>query len=541
MALACGALLIYVVGRGTTFFYDEWNFILERRTGGLDAFFRPHGGHWSTIPVAVYRVLFAVVGLRHYGVYRAVLIAFHLACCILFYLVARRRIGELLALLPTILLIFLGSAWQDILWPFQIGYLGSIGAGLASLLALDARSRRGDLLAAIALLVSMASSGLGIPFALAALVEVLLLRAWRRLWVAVVPLACFGIWYLTYGRGASGAAISNLGHLPSYVMRSALAAAAGIAGATGRWQNLVGLAGLALVAVALIAGRRLTPRLLMLLSIPLVFWGLAALTRAQIDEPAASRYLYPGAIFLLLIAVEVLSSFRLPVWSLAVGILLLPAIAANIHLLQNGAQGLIAVSTSVRAELGAVEIARGFIPRDLRPDPAFMPQVTVGPYLDAVDALGSPADPPRVIGQQPDSVRLAVDALLVRGERLQLSSYGTPGAPAPVTVYRSDGASVSAVGDCELASAPASGTAIEVVPRPGWLRIEAAGAVALIYLRRFADEFPDPPLGMVAPESPASLGPGQIRWIALPADGAGNPWTVEIFTRGAVTLCAFGP
>jgi len=140
-ALVAGGVLIYQVGRGTTFFYDEWNFILERRTGGLDAFLRPHGGHWSTVPVAVYRVLFALVGLRHYGAYRATLIGFHLACCVLLFMIARRRVGAMLALLPTILLIFLGSAWQDLLWPFQIGYLGSIAAGLASLLALDARTR----------------------------------------------------------------------------------------------------------------------------------------------------------------------------------------------------------------------------------------------------------------------------------------------------------------------------------------------------------------------------------------------------------------
>ena len=35
-----------------------------------------------------------------------------------------------------------------------------------------------------------------------------------------------------------------------------------------------------------------------------MFWGLTGLARADLGEPAASRYLYPGALFLLLIAIE---------------------------------------------------------------------------------------------------------------------------------------------------------------------------------------------------------------------------------------------
>ena len=35
-----------------------------------------------------------------------------------------------------------------------------------------------------------------------------------------------------------------------------------------------------------------------------MFWGLTCIARADLHEPAAPRYLYPGAVFLLLIAVE---------------------------------------------------------------------------------------------------------------------------------------------------------------------------------------------------------------------------------------------
>jgi hypothetical protein len=188
-----------------------------------------------------------------------------------------------------------------------------------------------------------------------------------------------------------------------------------------------------------------------------------------------------------------------------------------------------------------VEIARRFLPAGLRPDPNFMPQVTAGPYLAAVDSLGSPADRPPQILAQPESIRLAVDELLRRGEGLKLSNRATPGAPTPVSVEKFDGASVTPDGGCALATGTASGSAMEVSQLRGLVSVTAAGATALVYLRRFADDPPDAPLGLVAPASPSNQGPDQTAWIALPTDGTNIPWHLEIFTRGAVTLCAFLP
>jgi len=538
-ALVAGGVLIYQVGRGTTFFYDEWNFILERRTGGLDAFLRPHGGHWSTVPVAVYRVLFALVGLRHYGAYRATLIGFHLACCVLLFMIARRRVGAMLALLPTILLIFLGSAWQDLLWPFQIGYLGSIAAGLASLLALDARTRRGDLAAAAMLVLSLASSGLGVPFALAALLELLLLRGWRRLWAALVPLLLFTAWYAAYGRGTTGAQLSNLVRVPSYLARSAIAASAGLAGVSGRWQTLIAVAGLILIGLALVVGRRITPRLAMLVSMPLVFWGLAALTRGQLDEPAASRYLYPGAVFLMLITIEALRDMHLPAWAPVVAILLVPAVVANVHLLQNGAQGLLGVSASVRAELGAVQIARQTVRPDFRPDTQLMPQVSAGPYLAAVDALGSPADPVPRIRQDSPPTRALVDDVLRRADQLQLLARTPAGSPADISIDQATGVTIVLSGRCLLATAPATGAPVAISVPAGQVSLGAVDVIAVVYIRRFADDYPDVPLGIIGPH--VGEGPDTTQSIRLLPDSAPDRWHVEVVTRGSVVICASRP
>lgn len=51
--------------RGTTFFQDEWSWILTRHGGGLATFSEAHNEPWL-VPVAICKLLFAIVGLRHY-------------------------------------------------------------------------------------------------------------------------------------------------------------------------------------------------------------------------------------------------------------------------------------------------------------------------------------------------------------------------------------------------------------------------------------------------------------------------------------------
>src|SRR5262245_56489806 len=78
--LVLGAALYYVAGRGLSFFFDEWTFILQRQPNSADAFLAGHNGHLSLVPVLVYKALWSTVGLRHYGPYRLVDVALHLVC-----------------------------------------------------------------------------------------------------------------------------------------------------------------------------------------------------------------------------------------------------------------------------------------------------------------------------------------------------------------------------------------------------------------------------------------------------------------------------
>ena len=166
------AMLLYL-GRTTSFFYDEWDWVLGRREWDLDALLAPHNEHLSLAPVLVFKALFSTVGTDSYVPYRVAGLVVHCGVAVLLFAYARRRVGDLLALGAAATILFLGTAWQDVLWPFQMGYLGSLAAGIGALLALDREDRRGDVTAAALLAVALASSSLGIPLLLAVAVEVL--------------------------------------------------------------------------------------------------------------------------------------------------------------------------------------------------------------------------------------------------------------------------------------------------------------------------------------------------------------------------------
>ena len=112
----------------------------------------------------------------------------HALVAALLFAYTRKRVGDLLALAAAAVVLFLGTAWPDVLWPFQIGFLSSLAAGIGALLALDREDRRGDVIAAVLLGVALASSSLGLPLLAAAALEVLGRPDRRsRWWIVAAP------------------------------------------------------------------------------------------------------------------------------------------------------------------------------------------------------------------------------------------------------------------------------------------------------------------------------------------------------------------
>ena len=137
---------------------------MNRRDWTVGTFLEPHNEHLSLVPVAVYKLLFVTVGIDDYAPYRTAVLLVHVLCVALLFLLVRRRVGDLLGAIVVLPILFLGTAWQDLLWPFQIGYLASVAAGLGMLLALERRDRAGDIVASVLIAVALASSSIGLPF-----------------------------------------------------------------------------------------------------------------------------------------------------------------------------------------------------------------------------------------------------------------------------------------------------------------------------------------------------------------------------------------
>jgi F0F1-type ATP synthase membrane subunit c/vacuolar-type H+-ATPase subunit K len=533
-AVAAGVLLLHL-GRGTTWFYDEWSWVLQRRTGSVDDFLANHNGHLNLLPVIAYKASWAFFGLDNYTPLRVLAIVLHIATCVLLFTYARRRSPIWLAVALTVMVLFVGRAWGDLLWPFQITYVGSVAAGLGALLLLDRRDRLGDISASVALGAAVACSGVGLPFIGAVALELVWRRStWRRLWIPLAPLALYGVWYLEYG--AAQAKASNIHLVPGYTERSGAASTGALFGQAMDHGHL--LLAILVVAVIVVVGvrRKLSPRLVAVLALPLFYWVLTALSRAELNEPDASRYLYAGAIFVALIIVELAHLVPLPrgrvVLALLVGavvVITVVSVRGNEQPLRLGAAGLRDASTYVKAELAALELAGNGVEPGFQPDPIRAPQITAGPYADAVADLGSPADSIASVRGQSEAVRSAADGVLVRALRLGL---------LPVTTATSAGAPPTPV--VRQGSSALEGQCILVTPQDGRGTIDLRGdALALnvqadasagvdVAVRNLASGFEGAPLGTI----PAN----EVRAITLPRVRSG-PWTTELSSTGAFRVC----
>lgn len=536
-ALAAALLLMHV-GRGTTWFYDEWSWILTRRTGTLDDYLANHNGHLNLLPIAVYKATWSLVGLTHYTVLRLFEIALHVGTCLAMFVYVRRRTPLWFATGATVVVLFLGYAFQDLLWPLQMTYLGSVLAGLLALLSLDRRDGAGDIGASIALAASLACSGLGLPFVGAVALELLLRRAtWRKLWVPLVPLILWGVWYVQYGQ--SQVERSNLHLVPEHAAQmgsAAVGALFGIAMDDGR--VLLALLAIAVV-VALAVDRRISPRFAAVLSLPIGYWVLTALSRAQYDEPAASRYIYPGAVFVVLVLAEVIPRLERPIGraGTAVGagllvvlvVLVVVSVRGNVDELRAGAAGLRDTSSYLKAELRAVELARAHVRPDFRPDVLRAPQVDAGGYLRAVDDLGSPADSLPELRHRPGALRDAADAVLLRALRVGLvptaSAVGTSPSIGTVT-----GGVVMPSGSCARFVPDPTAVDRSVVLRATTPIVVGSSTDSVAVSARLLGDTMVP-VGTIAP--------GSVEVFDPVVNDAG-PWTVQVASSAPVELCAQG-
>lgn len=304
IAAAVAVVALMWLGRGLTFWSDEWSFIEHRSLGDPAGWFRPFNEHWSTFFILAYRGLVETVGLASYVPYLLAVALLHVACAWLVTRLVERRMGPSWGLAIGIVVLFFGAGFENLYWGFQIGFVGATAAGLAALDRLDMpRTPRRDALVAFWLLVSLMTAGVGLFFLVAIGVELVADRAWRRaMRVLAVPALVYVAWFATWGRTGVGTfreplTWGTITAIPEFVVGGFGEAAAAVTG--------LGPLGLVVVAVVLAAairdllrGRLPAGRFLGIGAAIVTAYVLIALARAGIVEEGFryARYTYVTGI-----------------------------------------------------------------------------------------------------------------------------------------------------------------------------------------------------------------------------------------------------
>lgn len=534
IAMALSAALILVTAAGESFGIDEMFYLgrLVEDSGqvseypfGLEYLLGPYNGHLQLVGKLIYEATFALFGAS-YTAFVAVNVAALCATAGLFFELARRRVGPLAALAPAVLLLFLGFAREVLLWPFDVHTLAAIALGLGALLALERDDRRGDVLACVLIVLSVFTIEVGI----AILVGIAVLVLWRpdrlrRAWIFLLPAALYAAWWVwarKFDQDQSALDPTAIGLIAETVFEAAAAvlgsltgtnpvlAASYVTAVTWFGKALAVLAALALLARLRLG--RVPPTLWAWLAILFFYW----LTMGAAERPPeGSRYVFFGAVAVLLVAAEAVSGRVGNRFRAGVVILVLLALPANIAQLRSGHED----DTLHRdAEVSRTEFAMLELAGD-RVDPDYVVSadanvsavggglfigIPAGAYLRSVGRNGSPAYTLAELREQPEELRTIADIALAGAIGLEPEAI-----PAPAGAR-----------SCPLV-APAPGAAsASFALRPGRTLFGAvAGEPVTVGLRRFADD-----------ESGEleTVPAGAWRSLEIPADAAREPWRALI-------------
>ena len=535
IAMVASVALIVSLTREMTFIQDTWEFLMNRREVTTDSLLVPHNEHIVVIPVMIEQLLLRVFGMTS-ATPEYVLLAVALAvAALLLFLYARRRVGAWLALFAAVLLLFLGPAWEVLLWPFEIGFVGSVLFGIAMLLALDRDDRDGDVAACAFLAVSFGFSSVALPFAAAAAVDLLQKRrsrGLRRAYVVALPVALYALWYLGWGSDAeTHVTLDNVLSSPRFALESAAVAAGGVfglgsggleGGADPAWGAALLVALVAVFAYRQVRKPGFAPGFWPIAAAAAANWLLTAFNQMPGRDPSSSRYQYMGGVLVLLLLANLLQGVRIGRRALIVaGAVTVAAVAVNLVVLKDGRDVLKAQSELTKANLAAIEIARRTVDPEFSLNPeiagtATLVDVQAAKYLPAVEEYGSPAHSPAELAAAPDYARRQADVVL---------SWALP-----LSVFTRLGAYATRGGD-ENCVRLQRGDSPELALSAGLTRIELApGPRADFSLRRFATgEYPVSTEG--APGDSVTL-------LRVPRDNAPRrPWYLRIESSQPARVC----
>jgi hypothetical protein len=215
------------LGRFQWFYADEWDYLSLRTAGNLGDLFRPHHGHWTTLPILQYRLLYQLFGLHQFFPYRLVVLVLYIgAAALLLVVMWRARVHPFIAVSAATLFALFGAGSDNIINPFQVTFTGALVSGLVLLLLTDHDGPIGrrDAFGLLAGLVGLMMSGLGVVMVMIMGIAVLLRRGWRTALKLAAPLgAIYLVWFLAIGHDdgvTQAGSLSQIGGIVSGGIRN---------------------------------------------------------------------------------------------------------------------------------------------------------------------------------------------------------------------------------------------------------------------------------------------------------------------------------
>jgi len=513
--------------RGSLPWFDEWGFISDRRGWSVDTFLDPWNGHLSVAPLLLYKVLLAVAGLQHHWAFAAALLALHLVVGFGVFIFARRRVGELGALIAASLALVCFASADNLLWAAEFGFMLAVAFGIWMMVWLDRDNKVGDLLAAICLAGALASSALGPPFVVAAAIIIGVDdRRWRRAWVVAGPLLLFVLWYSAYG--VSEINLSNLPLVPRYAAELGSSALGGLSGLGISYGRPLFLVLGAAVVFHLASPRRTGVWLVALVATLLALWCLTALNRIGIVTPTASRYIYPSAMLVVLLVAEMCRGRRLSNPAAAIALLLvLAAGVSNYSVLGQYGAAQRALAANLSARLGALALVQDDVEPSFRPAPRIDPTLDAGEAAVAQRDFGTIRLSAKELQSASPAQRTAADAVLIQSGQVRAVRSAKPVGGTPRLLSLHGARALPASGCLEIR--PTRAAVVDLaLPSAGGLVAESSKPVP-VYLRHFASR---------VPARPSLILPGGLP-SRITAAGAAvrSGWVVQLRPSERLKLC----
>jgi hypothetical protein len=472
IALATGSYDIHTM-RGTTFYSDEWPG-LARYSWSPHVLLQPQAGHLFYFSTILWQSIQAIFGAKSYLPFLLLGLGCNLfvAAAVLTY--GWKRLGYGAGLLLELIVLTMGSSFQTVLWPAAALGILSIGALVFCLLLLDQPSRWGDALIVIMLIAMIGAGGYGLIALFGVIVEILLRRQWRRLWIPAIPTVLYLAWRADFHASLTTAGASGVGPVPftnltgatSYIAQQL---AATVAGLTGQVTTMGAALTVGLVVVIVWLSRNGHAdkvRIAVLGLTPVFFWSLLAVVRGQDNEFGAPRYVAFGAIPIALLVLEAVRSqprsrsFKYAAVA-AVGFCVL----ANFNQLEIAGGDFRYLGTLDLPVQTALQMAAEYVPPSLVPYPSTASELGTGPYLRVVRIFGSNAPTPAQLVTEPEVGRATADQVLIEAGAIRF-------------VTRSSGSHCGAANTNEVVPVAAG--------RSFTLRVLTSNVA--IFARRFADQ-----------------------------------------------------